>query len=136
MNVEDKHLDVLQNIEFAIMQVYQEKPDLIDIEVLNAIESLSHLYTAEAQGKSGTVRPLKGTTAEVANQIKAVCEMRLRRVSIGDQAEQISEEEMAPKTLTDIVDCLKRIQSSIKFWTKKSGRQGYLNFVRQFFQDR
>jgi hypothetical protein len=136
MNVEDKHLDVLQNMEFAIMQVYQEKPDLIDIEVLNAMESLSHLYTAETQGKSGTVRPLKGTTSVVAEQVKAVCEMRLRRVSIGDQDEQISEEEMAPKTTTDIVDCLKRIQSSIKFWTKKSGRQGYLNFVSQFFQDR
>jgi hypothetical protein len=136
MKVEDQHLDVLQNIEFAIMQVYQEKPDLIDIEVMNAIENLSHLYAAESQGKSGTVRSLKGTTAEVADQVKAVCEMRLRRVSIGDQAEQISKEEMALKTLTDIIDCLKRIQSSIKFWTKKSGRQGYLDFVSQFFQDR
>jgi hypothetical protein len=136
MKVEDKHLDVLQNIEFAIMQVYQEKPDLIDIEVLNAMENLSHLYAAESQGKSGTVRSLKGTTAEVAVQVKAVCEMRLRRVSIDSPAAPISEEEMAPKNLTDIVDCLKRIQSSIKFWTKKSGRQGYLNFVSQFFQDK
>jgi hypothetical protein len=136
MSVEDKHLDVLQNIEFAIMQVYQEKPDLIDIEVMTAIETLSRLYDAEAQGRSGTSRSLKGTTAQVAEQVKSVCEMRLRRVSIDDQAEQISEEEMAPKTLIDIVDCLKRIQSSIKFWTKKSGRQGYLNFVSQFFQDR
>jgi hypothetical protein len=127
MSVEDKHLDVLQNIEFAIMQVYQEKPDLIDIEVMTAIETLSRLYDAEAQGRSGTSRSLKGTTAQVAEQVKSVCEMRLRRVSIDDQAEQISE---------DIVDCLKRIQSSIKFWTKKSGRQGYLNFVSQFFQDR
>jgi hypothetical protein len=41
---------------------------------------------------------------------------------------------MEPKTLTDIIDCLKRIQSSIKFWTQKGGRQGYLNFVQNFFQ--
>ncbi len=136
MSVEDKHLDVLQNIEFTIMQVYRERPDLIDIEVMNAIENLSHLYTAEAQGKSGTVRPLKGITGEVASQVQSICEMRLRRISISDTTEQISEGEMAPKTLTDIVDCLKRIQSSIKLWTKKGGRQGYLNFVSQFFQDR
>ena len=136
MSVEDQHLDVLQNIEFAIMEVYQDRPDLIDIEVMNAIENLSHLYTAESQGKSGTVRPLKGITAEVASQVQSVCEMRLRRISIGNTTEQISGEEMAPKTLTDIVDCLKRIQSSIKLWTKKGGRQGYLNFVSQFFQDK
>ncbi len=136
MSVEDQHLDVLQNIEFAIMEVYQDRPDLIDIEVMNAIESLSHLYTAESQGKSGTVRPLKGITAEVASQVQSVCEMRLRRGSINDTTKQISEEEMPPKTLTDIVDCLKRIQSSIKLWTKKGGRQGYLKFVSQFFQDR
>jgi hypothetical protein len=34
MAVEDQHLDVLQNIEFAIMQVYESTPDLIDTEVL------------------------------------------------------------------------------------------------------
>jgi hypothetical protein len=80
MKVEDQHLDILQNIEFAIMQVYQEKPDLIDIEVMNIIENLSCFYAAKSQGKSGTVSLLKGTTAEVADQVKAGCEMRLRRV--------------------------------------------------------
>ncbi|WP_155960635.1 hypothetical protein [Fischerella sp. PCC 9605] len=35
--VEDKHLDVLQNIEFAIVQVYQERPDLIDAEVMTEL---------------------------------------------------------------------------------------------------
>lgn len=30
-----------------------------------------------------------------------------------------------------IVACLKRIKSSVKLWTKKGGRQGYLNFIEQ-----
>ena len=35
------------------------------------------------------------------------------------------------KTSSEIVACLKRIKSSVKLWTKKGGRQGYLNFIQQ-----
>ena len=127
MGVEDQHLDVLQNIEFAIMQVYESTPDLIDTEVLKAIEAVTRIYSAEAQGRSGSALTVRGISAEVAEQVKETCEMRLGRAIAIDES-------MEPKTLTDIVDCLKRIQSSIKFWTQKGGRQGYLNFVQNFFQ--
>jgi hypothetical protein len=129
MGVEDQHLDVLQNIEFAIMQVYESNPDLIDAEVLKAIENMTRIYSAEAQGKSGSSLTIRGISAEVAAQVKETCEIRLGRASVID-----IDETMEPKTLTDIIDCLKRIQSSIKFWTQKGGRQGYLNFVKNFFQ--
>ena len=129
MAVEDQHLDVLQNIEFAIMQVYESTPDLIDAEVLKAIEAVTRIYSAEAQGKSGSALAIRGISAEVAEQVKETCEMRLGRATVID-----IDESMEPKTLADIIDCLKRIQSSIKFWTQKGGRQGYLNFVQNFFQ--
>jgi hypothetical protein len=130
MSVEDQHLDVLQNIEFAIMQVYESTPDLIDAEVLRAIEVLTRRYSAEAQGKSGSSLTIRGISAEVAEQVKEACEIRLGRAPAIPAIDEL----MEPKTLTDIIDCLKRIQSSIKFWTQKGGRQGYLNFVQNFFQ--
>jgi hypothetical protein len=130
MSVEDQHLDVLQNIEFAIMEVYESTPDLIDAEVLKAIETLTRMYSAEAQGKSGSSLTIRGISAEVAEQVKKACEIRLGRAP----AIPATDELMEPKTLTDIIDCLKRIQSSIKFWTQKGGRQGYVNFVQNFFQ--
>jgi hypothetical protein len=130
MSVEDQHLDVLQNIEFAIMEVYESTPDLIDAEVLKAIETLTRIYSAEAQGKSGSSLTIRGISAEVAEQVKEACEIRLGRAP----AVPATDEPMEPKTLTDIIDCLKRIQSSIKFWTQKGGRQGYVNFVQNFFQ--
>jgi hypothetical protein len=130
MSVEDQHLDVLQNIEFAIMEVYESTPDLIDAEVLKAIETLTRMYSAEAQGKSGASLAIRGISAEVAEQVKEACEIRLGRAP----AVLATDELMEPKTLTDIIDCLKRIQSSIKFWTQKGGRQGYVNFVQNFFQ--
>jgi hypothetical protein len=127
MSVEDEHLDVLQNIEFAIMQTYQEIPGLIDAEVLNALEALIYLYNAEMQGKTGLSRPLRGTTATVAAGIQEICEIRLGRGLVIEAA-------VEPKTLTDILDCLKRLKSSVKLWTTKGGRQGYLKFVHNFFQ--
>jgi hypothetical protein len=135
MGVEDQHLDVLQNIEFAIMQVYESTPDLIDAEVLKAIETLVRTYSAEAQGKMGSSLNIRGISAEVAAQVRETCEMRLGRSSAANIGGQEIDESIEPKTLTDIIDCLKRIQSSIKFWTQKGGRQGYLNFVKNFFQN-
>jgi len=41
-----------KNLEFAIIQVYRERPDLIDAEVLIAIESLIRTYGSQAQGNS------------------------------------------------------------------------------------
>lgn len=131
MAVEEEHQDVLQNLEFAIIDVYRETPDLIDAEVLTAIESLIRTYGAEAQGKSIGSRPLRGISKEVAEAVREMCEFRLGRANPTDP-EGNAVETPPPISLEVLVDCLKRIQSSIKFWTKERGRQGYLNYVQQF----
>jgi hypothetical protein len=131
MTVEEEFQDVLQNIEFSIIQVYRGNPDLIDAEVLTAIEALIRLYSAEAQGKTVSTRPVKGIAKQVMESVQTMCEWRLGRVASADE-EGSSPESSPPKTVDDVVACLKRIQSSIKFWSQKGGRQGYLNFVQQF----
>ncbi|MEB3338908.1 MAG: hypothetical protein VKJ46_15670 [Leptolyngbyaceae bacterium] len=131
MAFEDDYQDVLQNIEFGIIQVYQEEPDLIDAEVLTAIEALIRTYGAEAEGKSISSRPLRGISRRVADSVKLMCELRLGRALAADDPDKTADM-FPPKTVSEIVACLKRIQSSIKFWTQKSGRQGYLDFVSQF----
>ncbi|GAB4372246.1 MAG: hypothetical protein Kow00121_14430 [Elainellaceae cyanobacterium] len=131
MAVEEEHQDVLQNLEFAIVNVYRETPDLIDAEVLTAIESLIRTYGAEMQGKSIGSRPLRGIGKEVAEAVREMCEFRLGRINPTDP-EGNAVEVPSPISLEGLVDCLKRIQSSIKFWTKERGRQGYLNYVQQF----
>jgi hypothetical protein len=131
MTVETEHQDVLQNLEFAIISVYRQTPDLIDAEVLTAIDSLIWTYSAEAQGKSIGSRPIRGLSKEVADAVKEMCEVRLGRSAWVD-SEGNSLEGPPAISLDILVDCLKRIQSSIKFWTKKHGRQGYLDYVQQF----
>ena len=38
-----------------------------------------------------------------------------------------------PITAEEMYKCLKRIRDSIRKWTKRAGRQGYLTYLDQFF---
>jgi hypothetical protein len=52
MSFEDEHLDVLQNIEFAIISVYRKQRGLRDSVILRAIEALIDSYRAESRGQT------------------------------------------------------------------------------------
>jgi hypothetical protein len=133
MKVEEEHFDVLQNMEFEIVQIYRSTSDLIDAEVLNAIESLIHSYNLEIKGGFAASPKVKGISATVAAAVKDICELRLGRGSKLDEKADLFDATV-PKTVQNIVDCLKRIQSSIKFWTKKNGRKGYLEYISKFIK--
>lgn len=123
----EKYEDVLQNIEFAIITVYREHPELIDHDVDAALEELAARYAAEQQGRAREDRELAGLRRAVLDAAHAVCEARLGRGPalewLGD-GRRVSAGEMA--------ECLKRLRKSLKRWTKEGGRQGYLNFVRRY----
>jgi hypothetical protein len=138
MRFEEQYEDVLQNIEFGIVRVYQEHPEMADWDALTALESLIRAYSAEAQGKPVPPRALTGSSGEVAESVKAMCEWRLGRNSLADEGGRALVDEggrpieLAPKTLDEIVACLKRIRRSIERWNRQGGRQGYLKFVSHF----
>ncbi|HLP90762.1 MAG TPA: hypothetical protein VK184_19550 [Nostocaceae cyanobacterium] len=122
---EKEHLEALRNIESSILEIYDQNNGLIDAEVLMAVEALARFYGGKAQGRTVTLRPLRGLSGEVATKVQETCEYLM--------TENSENALMTIKTLPEIADCLKVIQSSIKFWTKQNGRQGYLNYIRQFF---
>lgn len=99
--------------------------------MLTKIKALPHLHSAEAQGKSLLPRPVRGIAKQVMESVHAMCEWRLGHSPLQDVAER-PVESPPPKSVEEIVACLKRIRTSIKLWTQKSGRQGYFNFVQQF----
>jgi hypothetical protein len=55
---EEGYIDVLQNIEFGIVNVDRQHPDLTDCDALDAIEAMIRHYTAEARGRSRPPAPL------------------------------------------------------------------------------
>lgn len=132
MKVEDQYLDVLQNIELNIVSVYQQQPALSDWDVALAFEALIQFYSAEAHGRLAEVRQLPGSQAEVVRAAQLMCEWRLGRVTLIDERDQPIELPLKPITAAEIVACLRRLRKSVQFWTKVGGRQGYLNYIRQF----
>ena len=129
---EDKYLDVLQNIEFGIVRVYQERPELTDWDSLDVIEALIRGYTAEVRGRSRPNIRLSDLPLLVFDSVEAMCEWRLGRGRLSAEGNQPVDVEMEPKTIDEIIACLKRIRKSIKRWNKVGGRQGYLNFISEF----
>jgi len=130
---EEKYEDVLQNIEFGIIQVYREHPEMMDWDVLNAINALIRVYQAETRGQPTlelTLAPLAEETFDAAH---AMCNWRLGRAQLIEEDNQPVELDMSPKTVDEILACLKRIRRSIDHWSKRGGRQGYLSFVNDFF---
>jgi len=134
MSFEEEYEDVLHNLESAITICYREHPDLIDAEVDVGLELLVKYYSAEAQGKTIAYRKPKGSSGIVADAVKEMCDWRLGRENLAATNEEGNpvELEIESKTPSEIVACLKRIKSSIKLWTRKGGRQGYLDFVDEY----
>lgn len=125
---EERYQDVLQNIEFSIVQVHRIHPELLDYDVDAALEALISRYGAEARGRSPREHSLPGLRGEVYDAVLSICEWRIGRAALDD--EPATEDER--KTAEELAACLKRIRNSVQRWTKERGRQGYLTFVARF----
>jgi hypothetical protein len=129
MALEDVHLDVLQNIEFAIISVYREQHDLRDVEVMRALDALIEVYRAEARGHTPKDMSLTGAEGMVFQRTKEICEYRLGRQAGATRIQMPFE---GDKTAHDILACLRKIRRSVERWNKRGGQQGYLQFISEF----
>jgi hypothetical protein len=127
----EQHADVLQNIEFAIVETYRQMSELLDYHVDAALETAIAGYSAEQQGRTPRAVTLEGARLRVYEAVRNVCEWRLGREEI-QVGNALADAPLQPKRLDEIVSCLKRIRKSVQRWTKQGGRQGYLRFVSQY----
>jgi hypothetical protein len=132
MDVEKDHLDVLQNIEFAIVSVHQQQPTLVDFDVDAALSALIAHYHSQGLDRPARQPNLNERAKQVYEMVETMCDWRM-----GD--ETLISEEMGsrgprpePVSVDVIVACLKRIRKSVEKWNKQGGRQGYLTFVERF----
>jgi len=130
--VEDEYFDVLQNIEFAIVIAYRLCPEMTDYDVMHMLEALIDGYKGEKIGRPPRDLRLSEFEQELLETVRSVCEWRLGRAPFPGESENPEEEEPEPKTVDEILLCLKRILRSVKRWNKYEGRQGYLDFVSDF----
>ena len=130
MAVEDEYTDVLQNIEFSIVAVYKDEPNLLDLDVIEALEALIRGYALEEQGRGWPRAHVSPRAALVLEACRQVCEWRLGRTSISTSRSR--RPAPAPISLSAVVQCLKRLRKSARLWTERGGRQGYLEYIEQF----
>lgn len=130
----EEYMDVLQNIEFALVQAYDHNPNLTDTGTMYAVETLIKVYTGESRGREVALPQFKPEERDAYDAAKAMCDLRLGRSSMEDANGKKVEAEGEPLTLEEIDACLKRILKSINTWYKRGGRRGYYEFVRQFIR--
>ena len=136
MVFEEEYEDVMKNIETIIIGFYKQNSELIDSEVDTALDWLVKYYGAESQGKTSGYSKPKAISGELAENVKAICEVLLGQSSLKENEKLSAFKKLKIRTVnsTEITDCLKRLKSSVKFWTKRKGRQGYLNYVKSFIR--
>jgi hypothetical protein len=127
---EEMYLDVLQNIEAAVVTVYRDNVDLTDYDVDKALNVLWSEYRAEGQGKTPVPARLNENAQQVYDRVKTMCEWRLGRATL---EKEDGTGGIAPpaKSLDEIMACLKRIRKSVEYWGKRGGRRGYLEFINE-----
>jgi hypothetical protein len=130
--LEEEFEDVLQNLEFALVQVYRIHDEMTDWESETAVASLIRTYTAEERGRKPPNLRLKPLEQEAYDNVQAMCELRLGRSQLRDDSGEGIDFFGEPIAVSDLVLCLKRIRKSIQLWRKEGGRRGYFEFVDQF----
>jgi hypothetical protein len=128
----DKYLDVLQNIEFAIVSVYQEHADLRDREVMQALDAAIEFYRADMRGHTPKPHKLQGRPAVIFGRVQEMSEYRRGRAAFEDAEGQQRIPPGEEKTAEEILSCLRQIRKSVERWSNQAGPQGYLQFVSEY----
>lgn len=134
MPVQYEFPDVMQNIEFAIVGVFERNPDLADRDVLAAVDVLINVYSREGTKRERPTTGPPGTAKVVFQECRRVCEWRLGRQPLTD-GDPLDDELPGEITRKDMIRCLKTLRKSIRMWHSLGGRQGYLNYVSRFIGD-
>jgi hypothetical protein len=132
VNIEERYLDVLQNIESGIVATYRDCPRLSDYDIMRTLEALIDAYTAERIVRSPRKFNLSDSERLLMGSVRGICEWRLGRgrpIDYLPRGKGVTPEAM---TIDEIILCLKRILKSVKRWNDRGGRQGYLEFVIQY----
>jgi hypothetical protein len=58
MKVEEEYFDVLQNLEWAVVNEYRHDRSILDMDAGDAVAALARVYEAEAESRGASNRGL------------------------------------------------------------------------------
>ncbi len=123
---EEEYFDVLRAIETQIHTAYSDNPDLLDFNVDKALNGLVRTLQNEQRVKKAPKLKLKNAEQTIYKLLQSLADLYLGKDN------DVKPEQLL--TVDEMIACFKRIQRSIKLMSDQ-GRQGYLNFIKQFFGD-
>ena len=128
MNPPVDNIDLLQNLEFVVIQVWRTNPDMPDSAVLRAYEASFQWFKDELRGHTPKPPSLRGLEVDTYAAVKAMCDARLGRF----RSEPSGPGDVAPVEVSEVVDALRKLIKSVERHGRTGGRQGYLRFISQF----
>ena len=126
MKPTEDYADFLQNIEFGMVQVWKGHPDMTNYDAMRAYDAAIAYYNAQARDQTPKPVTLTGIEATLWAHIQSMCEWRLGRQHDREMPQT------TPIPLEDMVSCLRKLRKSVDFWTKRGGRQGYMQYIEKF----
>ena len=129
MGFDDKNMDVLQNIESMIVEASRENRSILDVDVMDALGALRRFYDSGATDGTAQSSRLSSPAKEVFDAVRPICDMRIGRAGEGELPRP---EEIDPIPVAELIECIRRIEKSVRRWNKEGGRRGYLEFIVQF----
>ena len=127
LKFEEQYLDVLQNIEVAIIEAYQENLELTDRDVEQILKTVISIYE-DMNHLELIIKGVQPKLTPLFKQLKLHCDFRLGLSALDDI--YLDREDCITKE--EVINCLQRIVCSLNTWTKKKGARGYLNFIKRF----
>ena len=104
MKPEEEHLDVLQNLEFAIIEIWRAHPEMTDYSAQRAYEAARQFYRAELRGNPPTLPALTGLKSACSTAASPVPDELAEKIPGAVFATGTSTEfERVPLLLTAIV---------------------------------
>jgi hypothetical protein len=128
----DRFPGVLEQLEAAILSVYDLNEDLLDLEIIDALDAVVRRYVAEEGNRTPPRRRLSGRADAVCEVVERVCQWMLGRGPLFVSAPQLEVPPVRVLSVADILLCLKQIRKSVHLWNREGGRQGYLTYVSGF----
>lgn len=132
MQLEAHYLDFLQNMEFAVVQVYKENPGLNDPDVIKAYDRLIKFYDRKKKHLPEMDLMPAGNAGLVYDAVFAICEWQ-RVKSPGETVElEGMEADVGNVPLPVVIRCLEKLHKSAGNWHKRNGIRGYIDTIVQF----
>ncbi len=127
---------LMHSIEESVIIVYKETPSLADTDVEWAYGKLISYYKAKAGGKQ-VEEPLARSDKkqdildEILNRIDVREELKADEMLINNPDYTYGGKVFSSLAFLYMI-ALKRLEDSARFWRKKDGRTGYLDYTSRF----